>query len=256
MAPDLPGFGTVEQGAWRLRLARASDMPGLWDLRARAFGRAPGVGDGDADDAACLHFHLSHGQGQAPLGTLRLRRHPDGPSLLGGYSARFYDLTALTGAGGVTLELGRLCTEPGLASAEALRLLWAGVARVALLTGAARLVGCTSFPGPDPAPLAPALALLAADHLGPPDLRPALKAPETVPFPPAARDPSAATLLPPLLRAYLGLGGWVSDHLVIDRDLGTCHVFTCVDIDHMPKARRRLLARLAGLPLAPAGHSG
>lgn len=256
MAPSLPGFGTLEQGAWRLRLAEESDMPAILDLRARAFGRAPGVGDADADDATSLHFHLSRGGGAAPLGTLRLWRHGDGASLLAGYSARFYDLSALAGAGGVTLELGRLCTEPGLSSAEALLVLWAGVARVALLTGAARLVGCTSFPGTDPAPLAPALALLAAAHLGPAALRPGPKAPETAALGPAPADPAAAALLPPLLRAYLGLGGWVSDHLVIDRDLGTCHVFTCVEIARLPEARRRLLARLAGMPLAPAGHSG
>jgi putative hemolysin len=38
------------------------------------------------------------------------------------------------------------------------------------------------------------------------------------------------TDLPPLLRAYLALGGKVSDHTAIDPDLGTKLLFTGVDV--------------------------
>ena len=38
------------------------------------------------------------------------------------------------------------------------------------------------------------------------------------------------TDLPPLLRAYLALGGKVSDHAAIDPDLGTTLLFTGVDV--------------------------
>lgn len=240
-------FGApLQQGGWRLRLAGSDDMPAILALRARAFGRAAGVSDADAADAQSLHFHLSRDlAGAPPLATLRLRLHHNAAALLAGYAARFYDLRALAGAGGTTLELGRLCTEPGAGEADLLRLIWAGVARVALQTGAARLIGCTSFSGTDPVPLAPALALLAARHQGPSALRPGLKAAETAPLAGALPDPAAAALLPPLLRAYLAMGGWVSDHLVIDRDLGTCHVFTCVEINRMPAGRRRILTQMA-----------
>jgi putative hemolysin len=126
-----------------------------------------------------------------------------------------------------------------------LRLIWAGVARLALASGAGRLLGCTSFPGTKPPP-APALALLAARHLGPKALRPGHKAPETLPLPaPDAADPQATAHLPPLLRSYLAFGAWVGDHLVIDRDLGTCHIFTCLEITALPEARKRALLRLA-----------
>ena len=43
--------------------------------------------------------------------------------------------------------------------------------------------------------------------------------------------------LPPLLRTYLGMGGWVSNHAVADRELDTLHVFTCVEVDRVPAAR-------------------
>lgn len=245
--PDKDSFGpAIRQGGWVLRLAEPAEMPAVLALRQRSFRRAPGVSDSDSFDTGALHLFLGREDMAAPLATLRLRLHRDRASLLGGYAAQAYDLSGLAGQGGVALELGRLCTEPGSAEGDPLRLIWAGVARLALRAGAARLIGCTSFHTTDPGPLTPALALLAARHLGPDGLRPGIKADETWPLPsPTAADPAAAALLPPLLRAYLAMGGWVSDHLVIDRDLGTCHVFTCVEIDRMPEARRRILEKMA-----------
>jgi len=52
--------------------------------------------------------------------------------------------------------------------------------------------------------------------------------------------------MPPLLRTYLLMGGWVSDRAVFDRKLETMHVFTAVDINAIPKARKRLLRALVG----------
>ncbi len=56
---------------------------------------------------------------------------------------------------------------------------------------------------------------------------------------------SGLAALPPLLRTYLGMGGWVSDHAVIDRDLDTLHVFTAVEIAKIPPARARALRAIA-----------
>lgn len=251
-------FGApLVQGRWCVRLAEAAELPALLRLRARAFRGGDTADDSDEYDADSLHLWLGE-PGEAPRATLRLRLHGDGPALLNGYAARFYDLRAMAAVGGPVLELGRLCTDPDRAGeGDLLRLVWAGVARLVLATGAQRLIGCTSFHTTDPGPLGPALALLAARYQGPQALTPGRKAPEVLGFevlgfevlgveaiatPP---DPAAAALLPPLLRAYLALGGWVSDHLVIDRDLGTCHVLTCVDIASLPAARKRVLTQMA-----------
>jgi L-ornithine Nalpha-acyltransferase len=51
--------------------------------------------------------------------------------------------------------------------------------------------------------------------------------------------------MPPLLRTYLAMGGWVGDHAVVDRELGTLHVFTALEIRAIPEARARLLRGLA-----------
>ena len=47
--------------------------------------------------------------------------------------------------------------------------------------------------------------------------------------------------MPPLLRSYLTMGGWVSDHAVVDRDLNTLHVFTGLEIASIPAARAKAL---------------
>ena len=57
--------------------------------------------------------------------------------------------------------------------------------------------------------------------------------------------------LPHLLQSYIGLGGWVSDHAVVDPTLDTVHVFTglrIADISIARKRRLRELARRASLP--------
>jgi putative hemolysin len=50
--------------------------------------------------------------------------------------------------------------------------------------------------------------------------------------------------MPPLLKTYLMMGGWVSDHAVVDAQMNTLHVFTGVEIGSIPPARKRLLRAL------------
>ncbi len=52
--------------------------------------------------------------------------------------------------------------------------------------------------------------------------------------------------MPPLLRTYLLMGGWVSDHAVVDSHMNTLHVFTGLEINAIPPARKRLLRATAG----------
>jgi hypothetical protein len=54
--------------------------------------------------------------------------------------------------------------------------------------------------------------------------------------------------MPPLLRSYIGMGGWVSDHAVVDRTMNTLHVFTAVQTAAIPPARQRLLRALRDGP--------
>ena len=51
--------------------------------------------------------------------------------------------------------------------------------------------------------------------------------------------------MPPLLRTYLLMGGWASDHAVVDRQLNTMHVFKGVEVGAISAARKRLLRALS-----------
>ncbi len=238
-----PGFGPVlRRDGLELRAAEtAQELAKLLALRARVYRGDAAACDADAQDPACLHLWIAP-PGGAPLATLRLRHHPDYASLITGYSAGFFDLSPLVRLPGTALELGRLALHPDAPHPPLMRLLWTGIARMTRRTGAARLIGCTSLPGADPARHAPILSHLARHHLGPAALRPAPRS-AAAPLPRLADDTAPA--LPPILRFYLSLGGWVSDRLALDADLDTCVLFTCVETATMPPAQARLMQALA-----------
>jgi putative hemolysin len=113
------------------------------------------------------------------------------------------------------------------------------------------LFGCSSFHGTEAQEYLDAFALLRARHLAPRRWLPRVKAPSVFRFGKLSRgkpDLKRATAeMPPLLRTYLMMGGWVSDHAVIDRDLGTLHVFTGLEISAVPAGRARILRRLSAV---------
>ena len=93
---------------------------------------------------------------------------------------------------------------------------------------------------------ADAFALLKEKHIAPKRWLPRVKAPKVFRFARAfrLRRPDmklALRHMPPLLRTYLVMGGWVSDHAVIDNELNTLHVFTGVEIARVPKGRAKVL---------------
>lgn len=235
------------KGRLRARLAETKDdIRAAQRLRTDCFraGRGAGLGqrtDADAFDDRCQHLLVEPAQGGAPLGTCRFMILPPG-RMADSYSAQFYGLTALDSLPGPKLEIGRFCLDPACRDVDALRLAWAALTRVVDGAGVAQMFGCSSFAGTDPQPYADALAHLGHRHLGPPALRPDPIAAQTLPLVAAPHDPARAQAqLPPLLRSYLAMGGWVGDHVVVDRDLGTLHVLTVVDVAAIPPARARLL---------------
>ncbi|PID37452.1 MAG: ornithine-acyl-ACP acyltransferase [Rhodobacterales bacterium] len=241
------GRTLLQRAGCRVRLAAGvRDVLRAQELRFRAFRDPAGGGrDADAFDAQCAHL-LVEDAGGALLATCRLMPFASGSGIAASYSAQFYDLSALSGFGGAMLELGRFCAQPGSGGADAVRLAWAGLTRLVDAEGIEMLFGCTSFPGTEAAPHAEAFAFLAARHGAPARWAPGERATEVVRFGGGAFDPARARAgLPPLLRSYLLMGGWVSDHAVVDRDLGTLHVFTGLEIGAVPANRQALLRAAA-----------
>jgi len=175
---------------------------------------------------------------------------PGGAAIGRSYSAQFYNLERLADFAGPMMELGRFCIHPDWKDPDILRVAWGALTRLVDAQGVALLFGCSSFDGSEVACHAEALVLLKDGHLAPKRWLPRVKAPNVFRFARAlaARKPDlrrAMLGMPPLLRTYLLMGGWVSDHAVVDRDLDTLHVFTGLEISAIPPARARLLRAVA-----------
>jgi len=230
------------------RLAQgAADRGRVMDLRRAAFPRVAGEEE-DAQDALSAHV-MVEGEGRV-LASFRVMLFGWGAGLEQGYAARFYDVGPLAGYAKPIAEMGRFCVAPGGVHPDVLRLAWGAMTRLVDEGQAGLIVGCSSFRGADWRLHRSGLALLAEGFIGPAEHLPGRKAAEVVDYPalvgPVVDRRASLAGLPPLLRTYLGMGGWVSDHAVADRDLDTLHVFTCVEVDRVPPARAASLRAVAG----------
>ena len=241
------------KGRYSARLATSADERlAVQRLRHLCFVEASGGQsrpdglDRDDHDAHCRHAMIEDRRDGRLIATFRLMSLSSGAGIGRSYAAQFYDLTALTGYPGPMAELGRFCVIPGLRDPDVLRVAWGLLTRMVDEAGVTFLFGCASFAGADATPYRGALAMLHARHLAPPSWRPGVRAPEVVALAGPAPDPRLALLqVPPLLRTYLLMGGRVSDHAVIDRDLNTLHVFTGLETGRVPAARARALRAVA-----------
>lgn len=242
------GVEPIRKGRLVARLAQGpADMGRVMALRRAAFPRLSGAEE-DAQDALSAHVIV---EGEAGLlGYFRVMLFGWGAGLAQGYAARFYDVEPLSGYARPVAEMGRFCLAPGGVHPDVLRLAWGAMTRLVDAGQAGLIVGCSSFRGADWAPHRAGLSLLAERFIGPAEHLPGRKAAEVVDYPalvgPVQDRRAALTGLPPLLRTYLGMGGWVSNHAVADRELDTLHVFTCVEVDRVPAARAASLRAVAG----------
>ncbi len=237
-------------GRYHARLAATqADMRAARALRHRAFGGEEGLG-ADAFDAHCSHVLIEEAATGDLAGCFRLMLLMQGQEVAHSYSAQFYDLTALQGYSDRLVEMGRFCLRPGLGDPDVLRVAWGAMTQYVDDNGIEMLFGCSSFAGTDAARYRDAFALLGMAHLAPAGWRPGVRAPSVFRFASELRDhrpdrKRALRAMPPLLRSYLLMGGRVSDHAVVDRKMNTLHVFTGVEIRHIPAARKRVLRALA-----------
>lgn len=236
------------KGRLQARLAQSeADVRAAQALRHLCFRKAEGV-DADAFDAHCQHILIEDQQDGGLICCFRLLPLASGQGINSSYCAQFYDLDALLAYPKSMLEMGRFCIHPLHQGPDILRIAWGALTRFVDETGVGMLFGCTSFAGVDPSPYHEAFAQLHTAHLAPRQWRPQIRAPEVVALgAQPLQDPKRALqTTPPLLRSYLALGGWVSDHAVIDRDLHTLHVFTGLEIAAIPAARARALRMIFG----------
>lgn len=252
----------MRKGRWRVRPATTEDdLSAAQRLRWLCFLGPRHAGDGaepvadaaprdaDAHDALCTHVLIEDGRSGQLVACFRLMDLSSGAEIERSYSAQHYDLGGLRDFPAPMVELGRFCVHPAHSDPDILRAAWAALADHVAATGAELLFGCSSFLGTDTARHRDAFAMLRDRHVAPRRWLPRVKAPEVFRFARLIGRPDprrAMAAMPPLLRTYLMMGGWVSDHAVMDRQLGTMHVFTGVEIKAIPPARARALRALAG----------
>jgi putative hemolysin len=248
---------TILRGRYVARTtADPADVARAQALRWRAFRGRAGTGgeegrDADAFDAVCTHVLVEEVPGGRLVACFRLMPVGGGERLGESYASQFYGLSGLAGYPGRMVEMGRFCMDPACHDPDVLRVAWGAMTRFVDENGVDLIFGCASFTGTDPEAYLDAFAMLRERHIAPRRWLPRVKAPRVFRFAQALRrfrpDPRRAlAAMPPLLRSYLLMGGWVSDHAVVDPDLGTLHVFTGLEIRNVPPSRAALLRGVAG----------
>lgn len=190
------------------------------------------------DDVADHLLVLDHKRGGGPasiVGTYRLIRRAAAAKAGRFYSDDEYDISPLVGFPGEVLELGRSCVDRNYRTRGPMQLLWAGIAEYVFQRDIKLMFGCASLHGTDPTALAVELSYLAHAHMAPPELRARALPRRYVDMrilPPEAVNARAALHdLPPLIKGYLRLGGFVGDGAVIDHEFNTTDVCVVVKTD-------------------------
>lgn len=247
---DGPGFGELRSGNLGVRLARdAAELDAVQALRYRVFYEEMGAHADAAtaasrrdrdefDDVADHLLVLDHDKGEGPesvVGTYRLIRRAAAAKLGRWYSAAEYDISRILAMDGEVLECGRSCVDAAYRTRGTLQLLWSGIAAYVFKNRVAILFGCASLPGTDLDALADQLTYLASKHMAPEAIRPRALPDRYVEM--MRKDPATVdgkrTLvgLPPLIKGYLRLGGFVGEGAVIDPQFNTTDVAVMVKTD-------------------------
>jgi putative hemolysin len=242
------------EGRFEIRLTRDPlDIAAAQRLRFNVFYEEMGAAptppmaarrrDFDDFDSVCDHLLvLDHAPALRPrvVGTYRLLRQPVAERHGGFYSASEYEIAPLVdrlGRAGSLLELGRSCVHADYRTNATIQLLWRGIAAYMAEHAITHMFGCASFAGTDVDRLALPLAYLHHHHLAPEGLRARAHAGRYVAMnrlaPEAISLRPALQALPPLVKAYLRLGGYVGDGAVIDRQFGTTDVFVLLPVERI-----------------------
>ncbi|MFT8718117.1 GNAT family N-acetyltransferase [Acetobacter sp.] len=212
------------------------EMGAVPDERAALLKRDVDEFDEYADHLLVIDHAISSGA-EGVVGTYRLMQGDAAQRLGRFYSESEFDISVLKEFPGRLLEVGRSCVDVRYRGRAAMQLLWRGIASYIFLHKIDVLFGCASLAGTNPDELGEELTYLYHNHLAPPALR--VKAlpdrrVEMLRLDPHTVDRRRAlTRLPPLIKGYLRLGGYVGDGAVIDPVFKTTDVAVLVKSELM-----------------------
>jgi L-ornithine Nalpha-acyltransferase len=243
-------FAELRSGNLGVRLAAGPlEIDAVQALRYRVFYQEMGARadaetarshrDRDAYDAVADHLLVvDHSLGEGPegvVGTYRLIQREAARRIGHFYSSDEYDITRIEALPGRILELGRSCVDNGYRNRSVMQLMWRGIAAYVFLHKIELMFGCACLQGVDPDALALELAYLYYNHLAPASIRPRALPDRYIEMRRLEREQvdarAALTRLPPLIKGYLRLGGFVGDGAVIDPQFNTTDVAVVVQTD-------------------------
>jgi putative hemolysin len=218
------------------------------DMSARATEEMRNLGrDFDRFDDYCDHLLVidrSLGVGEVGVvGTYRFMRRHAAQRCGEFYTSNEYDIGPLIAYPGEIMELGRSCVHPDYRTGVTMSLLWRGIAEYSLYHKVELMFGCASLPGTDPQANRLPLAYLYRHHLAPEALRPRAVESRRVEMGnlvgPEEDVRKGRQMLPPLIKGYLRLHGYVGDGAVIDHEFGTTDVCIVVKTAQVTKKYSR-----------------
>ncbi|HET8995882.1 MAG TPA: GNAT family N-acyltransferase [Acetobacteraceae bacterium] len=250
LVPTALPFPELRSGNMGVRIATtAAEIDAVQALRYRVFYHEMGATadaetarlqrDRDQFDAIADHLlvvdHAIGGGAEGVVGTYRLIQREAAERIGRFYSAGEYDISPINAFPGRVLELGRSCVDAAYRNRAAMQLLWRGIAAYVFHYQIDLMFGCASLPGTDPDALAVELTYLYQNHLAPPAVRPRALPHRYVEMCRVRADGidprRVLAQLPPLIKGYLRLGGFVGDGAVIDPQFNTTDVAVVVKTD-------------------------
>jgi len=245
---DLARLGSIRSGSLEVRLAQTmAEIEAAQRLRYQIFyqemaaqpspEQRAALRDFDDYDTVCDHLLvIDHNlpEDDAVVGTYRLIRREMAARRGSFYSASEFDVSRIIDYPGEILELGRACVALPYRG-RGINLLFRGISNYVSRYSIEVMFGCASLPGVDPDSIALPLSYLYYYHLAPPALRVVAVSDRYVEMRRVASheiDPASAMVeMPPLLKAYLRLGGFIGDGAVIDSQFQTTDVCIIVKTD-------------------------
>ena len=242
-------------GRYEIRLTRdPADIAASQRLRYRVFYEemsavpTPAMArehrDMDRFDEICEHLLVidrTRAADDAVVGTYRMLRHEVALAHGGHYTADEYDITPLIASLGShkACEIGRSCVHRDYRNNATIQLLWRGLAKYYADNNITRVFGCASLAGTDISRIALPLSYLYQEHTAPAECRVRALPERYQSMNLIPRDQidvrQALREMPPLIRAYIRLGGWIGDGAVIDSQFSTTDVFVILYMENVPE---------------------
>jgi len=208
--------------------------------------------DIDTYDAVCDHLIVvdlekSSEENPCVIGTYRLLRGNIAKATTGFYSENEFDVNRIAYAPEEILELGRSCIDGSYRRRGAMQLLWRGISEYLDTYNIKIMFGCGSIHGTDLDEAKTVLSYLHHYHLAPSSLRPRALSDRYVSMDLMAKtkinEKLAQAELPPLLKGYLRVGGYIGEGAVIDKQFKTIDVCVVVETENLTNKYRTRFSR-------------